>query len=202
MPFEGTMNTARGAAGSGRDAARQLEAWAAEALAEMRAGAMHAPPADQWTPKAVGEAMVDSLRWVRRAAGRVGPAGMVAARLPEVFLSPEDRLALGWDAAVEPDPEDMRPAICRPTAAQISRHLDAIEWLGRYLVAEGRVGSARMVGLWAACRAYRRPFAAAVKAKGLDRSLAYRLRDRGLSLISQGLDRNGIPLNRYEAERG
>jgi hypothetical protein len=41
-----------------------------------------------------------------------------------------------------------------------------------------------MVGLWAACKAGRRSFDGTVKARGVARSHAYRLCDRGLMLIS------------------
>jgi hypothetical protein len=51
-----------------------------------------------------------------------------------------------------------------------------------------------MCGLWAASKAYKRSFDQALKARGVGRSLAYRLRDRGLALISQGLDRDRFPV--------
>lgn len=141
----------------------------------------------------MGEALIEALRWARYAAGRTGPAGFVGMRLPEAVLSMEDRLALGWDAAVESDPEDVFQMRFRPSAAAISRHEAALHWPATYLCPDHH-GSARMCGLWAASKAYRRSFDGALKARGVHRSLAYRLRDRGLSLISQGLDRDGVQL--------
>ncbi|NCU21700.1 hypothetical protein EOM89_13555, partial [Candidatus Falkowbacteria bacterium] len=61
-------------------------ACAADLLEEARANAGPAT-VETWTPKAAGEALVDALRWAHHAAGRVGPGGMVSARLPEAVLS-------------------------------------------------------------------------------------------------------------------
>jgi len=105
----------------------------------------------------------------------------------------EDRLALGWDAAVEADPEDARFLRVQLSAAQVSRHEAVLAWPATYLCPDHH-GSARMCGLWAASRAYKRSFDQALKVRGVGRSLAYRLRDRGLSVISQGLDRDGVPV--------
>lgn len=189
MP-DGTLHLARGPGRSARRASSDLDAWLKSALTEI------GPPPraeDGWTPKAVGEALIDALRWARHAAGRTGPAGMVSAHMPEAILSMEDRLALGWDAAVTLDPDDQRPVILRPSSQQVSRHLAALEWPADYLLPD-HPGSARTLGLWAACKAYRRPFDRAVRERGIHRSMAYQLRDRGLSLIAQGLDRDGVPL--------
>lgn len=91
------------------------------------------------------------------------------------------------------DPEDVPPMRIRPSAVQVSRHEAALAWPAVYLC-PAHHGSARMCGLWATSRAYRRSFDQSLKARGVGRSLAYRLRDRGLSLIAQGLDRDGVPL--------
>ncbi|GHC45582.1 hypothetical protein GCM10007315_03810 [Gemmobacter tilapiae] len=97
----------------------------------------------------------------------------------------------GWGLPERPDDDDLEA--CRltipPSAAQITRHLSALEWPATYLVAHGHSGSAQMLGLWATCKAYRRPFDRACEARSIGRSAAYALRDRGLSLISQGLAR-------------
>lgn len=186
MP-DGTLNLARGSARSPSD----LDAWVTDALEDIAAKAPAPKPEDGWTPKLVGEALVDALRWVRYAAGRTGPAGMVSAAMPEAILSAEDRLALGWDAAIEADAEDRPPLLLRPSAQQVSRHLEALEWPAVYLLPDHK-GSARMLGLWAAYKAYRRPFDAAVKERGVHRSMAYQLRDRGLSLIAMGLTRKKV----------
>jgi len=191
MPLDratGTMNLGHRKA---RNPSARMIAWAAQEMAEMDAAAPQ--PEDGWTPKAAGEQLVAALKWARYAAGRTGPAGMVYARLPETILTDEEFLEMGWGIReTADDPNDLPPMRIMPTPAQISRHLAALEWPAVYLVGEGREGTARMVGLWAACRAYRRPFNAAVKERGVHRSLAYQLRDRGLSIISQGLARDGV----------
>ena len=166
-----------------------LDEWTREALASIKVTS-RPDPDDQWSPKLVGEALIEALRWARYAAGKTGPAGYTGMRLPEALLSPEDRLALGWDAAIEADPEDARSMRVQLSSAQVSRHEAALEWAANYLCPDHH-GSARMVGLWAASKAYRRSFDGALKARGVGRSLAYRMRDRGLSLIAQGLDRDG-----------
>lgn len=169
-------------------------AWAAAALRAIRAEAASTPPEPQWTPDAAGKALIEALQWLRQAAGRVGPAGMVSARLPEAVLSLDDFAAAGWGLPESADaPEDAPPLRVQLTGAQVTRHLAALEWPARYLAEHE--GSRCMVALWARCKAHRRPFNAAVKARGtIYRAMAYRLRDRGLSLIAQGLDRDRVPL--------
>lgn len=152
-------------------------------------------PEDGWTARVAGDQLISALRWARYAAGRTGPAGMVSARLPEAILSDEEFLEMSWGIRETADPEDIPPMRIQPTPAQISRHEAVLQWPAIYLVGEGREGSAKMVGLWAACKAYRRPFPGAVKVQGVPRGMAYQLRDRGLSITSQGLQRDGIPLS-------
>jgi hypothetical protein len=53
--------------------------------------------------------------------------------------------------------------------------------------------STRMLSLWGACRANGRPFAEAVKARGVDRSLGYPLRDPALGLVAMGLAADRVP---------
>jgi hypothetical protein len=101
----------------------------------------------------------------------------------------------GWglpEIADEPDEAFVR---IQPSARQVTRHEAALQWPAVYLVGAGLQGSARMVGLWAACKAYRRPFAKAIEGRGVSRPAAYALRDKGLSLISQGLTRDRVPVD-------
>lgn len=170
----------------------ELDMWALDALQSIRVTDAGPEPRDQWSPKAVGEHLIEALRWARYAAGRTGPAGAVGMRWPEANLSLEDRMEL-WGLPEVADPEDVPPMRIRPSAVQVSRHEAALAWPAVYLC-PAHHGSARMCGLWATSRAYRRSFDQSLKARGVGRSLAYRLRDRGLSLIAQGLDRDGVPL--------
>jgi hypothetical protein len=151
-------------------------------------------PPDTWTPKLVGERLTAAVRWCA-GAPRVGPAGMVSARMPEVRLDWRERLAEGWGLPDGPDEDELawrRQALRRAaTPAQITGHLAALGWPSAYLA--DRPGDARVLSLWVRCRVYRVPFQDALRARsGLDRSLAYRMRDRALVTISVGLDRDGV----------
>jgi hypothetical protein len=152
---------------------------------------------DQWTPKLVGERLVAAVRWAQYAAGPTGPAGF-RSNLPAVALSWEDRLAEGWGLPDGPDEEEERLAQKRlkiaVTPAQITQHLAALEWPATYLLPD-RAGDARVLNLWVRCKVLHRPFNEAIdRRKYLTRSAAYRMRDRALSVISVGLDRQGVPL--------
>ena len=170
-----------------------LDLWLSSALSG--AAPSVAPVSDEgWTPKLVGEALIEAIRWVRRCGGRVGPGGFATARLPEAILSLDDHLAAGWGLPETADEPEEARLVIRPTPAQIDRHLAALQWPATYLCPANH-GSARMVGLWATCKATRQPFARAIDGRGVSRPAAYALRDRGLSLIAQGLDRDGVPLS-------
>lgn len=156
--------------------------------------AVKLPPVNrpaEWTSKLAGEALIDALLWAHRSGGPVGPQGVVTARLPEAVLTLEQRLGLGWGLPEVADPDDVRPMIVRPSPRQVSRHLAALAWPATYLT--GQEGSRLMTALWAGCKAFRMPFNKAIERRGtIDRSAAYRLRDRGLTLIALGLTRDGV----------
>ncbi|RAZ84046.1 hypothetical protein DDV93_13370 [Cereibacter johrii] len=98
------------------------------------------------------------------------------------------------ETADEDEPPQVR---IQASAARVTFFEAVLEWPALYLCPE-HVGSARCVGLWALCRARKASFAANAKARGLTPGHAYRLRDRGLSLISQGLERDGVPVPQPE----
>ena len=192
MPFDrapqssGTLSRSRP---GHRAAARDVAAWLSTAMPEATR------PEAGWTPQRAGEALIEALRWARYAAGRTGPAGMVGMRLPETFLTDEEHAAMGWGLKeTAGDPEDMPAMRVQLSARQVSRHEAALQWPADYLL-PGHIGSARMLGLWAACKAYRRPFSKAIDGRGVSRPAAYALRDKGLSIISQGLARNRMPVD-------
>lgn len=196
MPLDaraaGTMNLARG---SGRASDQAAAAWAAEAMAATSPAGVK-PAEDGWTPARAGEALVEALRWARYAAGRVGPAGMVSARLPETLLTEDEHEAMGWGLKESADPDDLPPMRIHLTPGQVMRHEAALLWPAVYLVGARMQGSARMVGLWAACKAYKRPFSRAIDGRGFSRPAAYALRDKGLSIIAQCLARDQVPVGR------
>lgn len=152
---------------------------------------------DQWSPKLVGERLVEAVRWARYNAGPVGPAAMRGG-LPAFAPTLEDRLAEGWGLPDGPDEEEMalreRRLRIAPSPEKISLYLNALEWPARYLVPE-RAGDARVLNLWVRCKVYARPFNEAVdRRQFLSRAMAYRMRDRALSTISVALDRDGVAL--------
>jgi len=153
-------------------------------------------PAEQWTPKAVGEAMLEALRWAQWSAGRTGPGGIKTVALPFI-ASLDEHLAEGWGLPEtagddEPDPRRLR---VMPSPEQISRHEAALDWPRVYL--KDHEGSARILALWLRCKVTKKPFDAAIKARGtISRGAAIQMRDKALSIISQGLDRDGVPHHR------
>ena len=151
---------------------------------------------ETWTPKRVGEAMTAALRWATYSGGKVGPAGLRGS-MPSFIASLDDHLDEGWglpEVAGDEEPGDGKRLVVQATAAQITQHEAALLWSARYLCPDYE-GSARMLGLWLRCKVYRRPFDDAVKRRGtISRATAFRLRDRGLSIISTGLDRDGVAL--------
>lgn len=152
---------------------------------------------DQWSPKLVGERLIEAVRWARYSGGPVGPAG-IKSGMPNVALTLEEYLAEGWGLPDGPDEDEAklreRKLRIAATPQKVSAHLAALEWPARYLVPE-RAGDARVLNLWVRCKVYGRPFNDAIdKRKYLSRAMAYRMRDRALSVISVGLDRDGVPL--------
>lgn len=151
---------------------------------------------ETWTPKLVSERMVEAVRWATYSGGKVGPGG-IKGSMPAFNPTLDDHLDEGWglpEAAGDDEPGDGKRLVVQATAAQITRHEAALLWPVRYLHPDYE-GSARMLCLWLRCKVYRRPFEDEVKRRGtISRATAFRLRDRGLSIISMGLDRDGVAL--------
>ena len=149
---------------------------------------------DGWTPKAVKDRMVEAVRWARYNVGPTGPAPMRSA-MPIFLPTMEDHLEEGWglpEKAEGVDEPDRVLRIALPPE-KIQQMIDTLEWCAKYLAAD-HPGSARMLNLWLRCRVYRGDFNKVVEARGISRAHAYRLRDRGLSLIAQALVANRVPL--------
>ncbi len=161
------------------------------ASAILRAGYAPPQPGATWTPQVAGEALIEAFRWVHRFGGQVGPKGYSRIGAISFRATLDDHLEEGWGLPEVAGDDDLeaRPLVLPPPPEVVTRHLDALEWTGRYL--SDHIGSARTVGLWAACKARRMSFERAVEGR-MARSAAYRLRDRGLSLISVGLDRERV----------
>lgn len=160
-------------------------------------------PPPQWTPEAVEAELIEAMRWLRLAGGRAGGFGFAQARLPDRPLTPEEVIALTGapperaddpDEAREIEREQERLRFRMMPARRVTELEDALQWPARYLVRNGHQGSARCVGLWIVARSGGSGFAAAIKGAGIPRSMAYRLKDRGLSRISVALVEAGVPL--------
>ncbi len=153
-------------------------------------------PRATWTPELVLEVMVDAQRWAKRTGRPVGPAGYARSR-SDYRATEKDHDVEGWGLPEVADPDDLPPMRVQPTAALVTLYEAALEWPADFLCPD-HVGSARCLGLFAACKAYGLPVAPELKARRVARHVAYRLRDRGLSLISQGLERDGVPVPQPE----
>lgn len=153
---------------------------------------MNPPPAG-WTAKLAGEVMIDSLRWAADTAGPVGPRGFARVGVLTTYRATlDDHLEEGWGLPEEllPDEQPIR----RPyTAAELVIFPRALQWQWTYLGTDfGEVG--RVLGVWLRCRAYRsKRWEEQWRRIGYSRAHAYRMRDRGLSLIAQGLHRDRVP---------
>lgn len=158
---------------------------------------IHVPPPEAcWTPKDVGDQLVAAMTWVRRYGGPTGPRAWGTINL-NFRASLNDYLAEGWglpeladDDETEAEKDDR--LILPPTPAMVTRHLAALQWQATYLCRD-HIASARMTGFWAVSKARGIPFERILQGR-VSRAHALRLKDRGLSLISQGLARDGVPV--------
>lgn len=143
---------------------------------------------DQWSPALVGRALVWALRIARFAVGPTGPRGPRTV-WPVGGLNADDVIDM------VPEQQASRTA----TTDDIDRMERALMWQARYIVPDAAsVADAQEVievfKTWLSCRVNRRPFVRACDRKGWVRATAYRRRDRALSKIAQGLDRDGEPV--------
>ncbi len=145
---------------------------------------------DCWTPRRVRDCLIEALAWVKRSGGPVGPAGIKSC-MPSYAATLEDHLEEGWglpESADEAETGDGRTKkiFIPPTSDMVEDFVRRLSWVSLY-VHPTNPGSARMLALWLRCRIDRRDFGQAVDALRVGRSHAYRLRDRGLSMIAAAL---------------
>ncbi|MEL4069559.1 hypothetical protein WKW50_05365 [Ochrobactrum sp. GPK 3] len=145
---------------------------------------------DVWTPKLVGEVLIEAAMWSIASAGRTGPAGD-RSLMPDLLMTEDERKREDWSSLTEGEPEKKRRAL---SPARVSLLEKAIEWPFVYL--DKQEGAARVLQLWLRCKCTRYRFIDAVDHRKWSRATAYRRRDRALSLISQGLDRDGVRVPR------
>ena len=151
---------------------------------------MNRPADDHWTPSLVEAAMVEALQWLRRTPQHHGPAGFVTVVMP-FRPTIEDHLFEGWGLPEPPDEDAPQRRVA--TRSEIARHEAAMDWPRRILVANGRRTEARALNLWLASRVGAGSFRQLCQERGFGRAAATAARDRGLSLISVRLDREGVP---------
>lgn len=155
---------------------------------------VHAAPTDLWGPKAVERRLIEAARLTLSTTGPVGPKEYGSA-MPVFQREWTDWLAqldetnkLPGEARIE---RDERPSRQGATSRQITRMEQAMRWPIAYLA--GVDGPRKVLAVYLRCRAYRKPFDRACKRIGWPRATAYRARDKALSLIAQGLNRDGVP---------
>lgn len=156
---------------------------------------IHAIPDDIWTPARVKDVLADAIKWARRYAGPVGPAP-IRGSLPTYKPSLEDHLEEGWgipEVAGDDDAEDREIELpVDPARADVL--MAALSWVSIYLINAGHPATGEVVSLWMAHSTGRNRsgFEGAARRRGMSRAHAYRLRDRGLSIIAQGLTADGV----------
>lgn len=152
---------------------------------------MHQLEQGVWTPKLVGEELVEALKFLDRTMGRVGP-NRVRSGMPGVVLSTNERSAEGWPSYAEIgefDPPPPRPRAYSPQ--RVSQLERVLEWIMRY-IDPTNVGMIRVLKTWLRCRTSKKAFGEVCKAKGWSRATAYRARDKALATIAMGLTAEGI----------
>lgn len=160
---------------------------------------MHQTPDDVWTPTRVKETLAEAIAWARRHAGPVGPARMRSA-MPSYKPTLEDHLDEGWGLPEEAgdDEEWIKPIELPIDAKRADFLMQSLTWVGVYLINDGHPATGKMVSLWMAYSVSRnsRAFESALKREKVSRGHAYRIRDRGLSIIAQRLTVEGVPYER------
>lgn len=160
---------------------------------------MHQTPDDVWTPARVKDTLSEAISWARRYAGPVGPAP-VRSSMPSYKPSLDDHLAEGWGIPESAGDDDdwLAPVELPIDPLRADLLMQSLTWVGVYLINAGHPATGEMVSLWLAHTVSRnnRGFEAALRRRGVSRGHAYRMRDRGLSLIAQGLTSDGVPYGR------
>lgn len=138
-----------------------------------------------WTPGLVGKALVWALRIARKTAGSTHPR-QYGSGMPEVFYTAEEIREMCPDEGGRKLP---------PSSNDVARADSALFWQTRYLGDQPELLDASSVlKVWLRTKTHRGSFDKACDALGWARRTAYRRRDRALSVISQGLARDRVPV--------
>ena len=149
-----------------------------------------------WEPAIVAGRLVEAMLIISHTSygkPRLGYGNAWPATLVEF----EDQLGRGAEARAE---VWSRWASIRPQydAAALSRAEDAAQWVPRYLSQDD--GCSRVILAWATLRAARRPIQIEFKKRRCCLSTLRKKKSEGLQKISDGLNRDRIPIR--EAETG
>jgi hypothetical protein len=157
---------------------------------------MHQIEDDVWTPKIVGDCLIDAIKWAQHAAGRTGPAG-VRSGMPSLALSSDERAFEEWPSLAEIE-EFEEPKVTRRSLspAKVSQMERILAWPSQYLVdfnKDDNPVSWAVFRAWVRCKLTKGvSFEECCKVNGWSRASAYRLRDHVLSKIAIGLTNDGI----------
>lgn len=150
---------------------------------------MHAEFADVWTPKLVGEELLEAVRWANRSAGPVGPARL-RSNMPNLAMITDDADFDGWP------PMEVRPMRRALSPARVSQLERALYWQATYL--KDQRGAARVLKHWVRVKLTKgMTFDQACDRRGWARPTAYRRRDEALREIAVGLTMAGIERGRH-----
>ena len=137
---------------------------------------------DVWTPKLVGEELLEAIRWANRAAGPVGPA-RVRSGMPDLAMIASDRDFEGWPPIADLETRPVRRAI---PPARVSQFERVLWWQATYL--KDQPGAARVLKHWVRAKLTKgMTFGEACDRRGWSRPTAYRRRDEALREIAVGL---------------
>lgn len=149
-----------------------------------------------WTPKAVGDCIVEAVKWANRAGGRVGPAGY-RSNMPALLFGGDDRIIEKWPEIRDLEPEPMRRAYAPWQVSQFER---VIGWPMDYLagMADKDPEACWFFRVWVESKTRKgMKFDKMLDAIGVSRATAYRKRDKILSTIAKGLTRDRIERGRH-----
>lgn len=140
--------------------------------------------------------MVGALKWVRKTVGPIGLRGFVTKKFLRDYESlDKDSAVDGWGECEVADEKETHVERYF-TLEQISLYEKAIRWQAKYMVNPGHRRSAIILNHWRRQKVEREfRFHKWVKEQGTSTTHAYRVKDKRLSLIAQGLhcDGEGVP---------
>ncbi len=155
---------------------------------------------DLWVPKLVKARLVESVRIVNATAGPVGPAGYGSSLPRELVEAASRRQGDGETPWWGHTDEGARNVVRRFSPARVSQAEIEALWPYRYLrdappPAGSDLEPLLALKTWLSCKLTRGvTFEEACKACRWARGTAYRAVDRALSVIAQGLNRDGVPV--------